>query len=88
MSSEDVNKIDMSSICWYEEPSDPDAYKSTTFWGSKIDDKGTDSNEKNIGYLDNISSGLNSTVFYRHLLPIGSVTISDAGGSMSNSYGY
>lgn len=78
-------KIDMSSVCWYEEPANTDGYTSVTFWGAEL----TDSKQQNLkSFLPYISGGLNATVKNRYLLPIYSTTISDAAGTLQNSYGF
>ncbi len=49
---------------------------------------GKTSNDTNLEYLENISGGLNKTVKNRHLLPLGSATISDSNGTLQNSYNF
>lgn len=83
MKADNENEIDMSSICWYEEPADITGYKTASGWGAEDPQTG-----KNVDYLPYISSGLNSTVKNRHLFPIGATTISDSNGSLKNSYGF
>ncbi len=78
--------IDPSSVCWYvsDAPADETGYEKVDWWTK--DDKG-----KNASYLTFISAGLNgkeSGVVGRHLLPLGSTSISDSKGTLSNSYGY
>lgn len=83
--------IDMSSITWYGLPegkSDKDYDDRKDFFGKeRVDDA-----QKNLKInLPSISSGLvgdNVEVINRYLLPIGSTTISAAGGALHNSYGY
>ncbi len=80
-------KIDMNSVCWYQEPDITTDYESASFWGTE--DLNDDSKQKNIAtYLPFISAGLNKEVKNRYLLPIGSTTISDSNGALHNSYGY
>ena len=56
-----------------------------TFWGAEL----TDSKQQNLkSFLPYISGGLNATVKNRYLLPIYSTTISDAAGTLQNSYGF
>ena len=79
-------EIDMSSIDWYNIYDKRDGYESSDFWGKEAGDtKGQEQYTKN---LPSISSGLNSVVKNRYLLPIASTTISTSNGSLSNSYGY
>ncbi|WP_455585351.1 RagB/SusD family nutrient uptake outer membrane protein [Bacteroides sp.] len=78
--------IDMSSVCWRSEPSNTADYKSIEFWGQNKDDE-----SKNKILTDNlpyISAGLNATVKYRHLFPLGNTSISDSKGTIKNSYGF
>lgn len=85
-SDEAKSKIDMSSITWYETPEDITAYHdSKTFFGAEYTDA---KKQQLLDYLPSISSGLNSEVLNRHLLPIGSTTISAANGMLKNSYGF
>ncbi len=85
--------IDMSSISWYELlfNSDTDAkaqgYVSVAGWGTKID-KDKNSNEENLERLPFINVGLTGEVKNRHLIPLGSKTISDSNGMLENSYGF
>lgn len=83
-------KIDMSSVCWYEEPSGSSSdltaagYVSKGWWGRENEvKKGT-----NIANLPYISAGLNTTVKNRYLMPIYQLTIADSKGKLSNSYGF
>ena len=79
-------EIDMSSIDWYNIYDKREGYESSDFWGKEASDtKGQEQLNKN---LPSISSGLNSVVKNRYLLPIASTTISTSNGSLSNSYGY
>jgi len=80
MQEKDKHKIDMSTICWYDEPENTKDYKAVSWWGDK--------SEKNLNYLENISSGLNSAIKNRHLFPIGATTVSDSRGYIQNSYGF
>lgn len=86
--------IDMSSISWYELlfETDNDAkaagYVSVAGWGTKIDSKGKNSNEENLERLPFINIGLSGNVKNRHLIPLGSKTISDSNGLLKNSYGF
>ena len=80
MQEKDKHKIDMSTICWYDEPENTKDYKAVSWWGDK--------SEKNLNYLENISSGLNSAIKNRHLFPIGATTVSDSRGCIQNSYGF
>lgn len=76
-----TKEIDMSSICWYQVPSDVTDYESKDFFG-KVNTTQTDTN------LPSISSGLNSSVRNRYLMPIASTTISTSNGYLHNSYGF
>lgn len=78
--------IDMSSVCWRSEPGNTTEYKSIEFWGQNKDDE-----SKNKILTDNfpyVSAGLNATVKYRHLFPLGNTSISDSKGTIKNSYGF
>lgn len=77
---EDGKTIDKSSITWYEEPTIITGYESATGFGKMTDALGVS--------LGLISSGLNAVVPNRHLIPIGTTTIADSNGSLSNAYGY
>lgn len=83
MKADNENEIDMSSICWYEEPDNVDDYKSVSGWGSEDPETG-----KNIAFVPFISIGLNNKVINRHVFPIGATTISDSNGTLQNSYGF
>lgn len=69
-------------------------YEYVTGWGTNyvwskgVADTEKTSNDTNLEYVDDISSGLNATVKNRHLLPIGSKTVSDANGYIANSYNF
>ena len=75
-------EIDQSSITWYETPADTKAYEANKDSFGKIDTKQKDTN------LPSISSGLNTPVKNRYLLPLYSRTISTSNGTLKNSYGY
>ena len=78
--------IDMSSVTWYHEPATPTDYAaSATFFGAELTAVTKTQLEVN---LPSISSGLNTTVKNRYLLPIASTTISSSNGKLHNSYGY
>ena len=79
------NTIDMSSICWYEEPASTTGYESETFFGNELITSTKTQLETN---LPSISAGLNAVVINRYLLPIASTTISASNGTLKNSYGY
>lgn len=86
-------KIDMSSVCWYEEPDEDikanyqkNGYSKVAWWGTPSTD--TNPGKNPIVALDYISGGLNSTVKNRYLMPISTSTIADAQGKIANSYGY
>lgn len=79
--------IDMSSVCWYGEPDDITGYESKDFFG-KERTLTSDKQTHLMINLPSISSGLNTTVRNRYLLPIGSTTISASNGTLHNSYGY
>lgn len=88
---ESKTKIDLSSVTWYGLPdgkTDKDYDDSKDFFGKER----TDASQKNLLInLPSISSGLvgdNVEVINRYILPIGSTTISAAGGTLHNSYGY
>ena len=50
---------------------------------------GSTSNDSNLsGLTDYVSTGLNKTVKNRHLIPLGSKTISESNGTLANSYGF
>lgn len=76
-----TNEIDMSSICWRQIPSDTSGYESKDFFGKVITTQ-VDTN------LPSISSGLNSPIVNRYLMPIASTTISASNGTLHNSYGF
>ena len=67
-------------------------YEYVTGWGTNYEwkkgvaDTSKTTNDLNLEYVDDISSGLNATIKNRHLLPIGSKTVSDANGYIENSY--
>ena len=69
-------------------------YEYDTGWGTNYEwkkgvaDTSKTTNDLNLEYVDDISSGLNATIKNRHLLPIGSKTISDANGYIENSYNF
>lgn len=79
-------RIDMSSVCWYEEPEVKEGYSKVAWWGTPSTE--TAPNKNPIVALDYISAGLNSTVKNRYLMPISTSTIADAQGKIANSYGY
>ena len=83
MKKDNANEIDLSSICWYEEPDNIDEYKSVSGWGSEDPLTG-----KNVAFVPYISIGLNNKVINRHVFPIGATTISDSNGTLQNSYGF
>ena len=77
--------IDMSSVCWYEVPENTTGYENKAFFGAEL----TAAEQTNLKtHLPNISGGLSSSVINRHVLPIGSTTISASNGKLHNSYGY
>ena len=50
---------------------------------------GSTPNDSNLsGLTDYVSTGLNKTVKNRHLIPLGSKTISESNGTLANSYGF
>ena len=69
-------------------------YEYVTGWGTNYEwkkgvaDTSKTTNDLNLEYVDDISSGLNATIKNRHLLPIGSKTVSDANGYIENSYNF
>lgn len=77
--------IDMSSVEWYEIPSDTEGYENKSFWGAEATAETKTQLETN---LPSISSGLNKVVKNRYLLPIALTTISTSNGALQNSYGY
>lgn len=78
--------IDMSSITWRAEPTDPSIYDANaTFFGAE---KTASPQTQLTVNLPSISSGLNSTVKNRYLMPIASTTLSASNGRLHNSYGY
>ena len=81
-----TKSIDMSSVTWYEEPADPNAYEgNATFFGAEL----TASTKTQLTVnLPSISAGLNTTVKNRYLMPLASTTISASNGRLHNSYGY
>lgn len=80
-------KIDMSSVCWYEEPSNPASYTSSvSFWGKEA--TSAEGKQDHVQQLPYLSGGLNETVKNRYLLPIHGSTINDSEGSLSNSYDF
>ena len=83
MKKDNANEIDLSSICWYEEPDNIDEYKSVSGWGSEDPLTG-----KNVAFVPYISIGLNNKVINRHVFPIGATSISDSNGTLQNSYGF
>lgn len=89
MKTDNANEIDPASICWYEEPTSTSDYKSSSFWGSEETDESKASVGSNLyDNLPLISAGLNDVVKNRYVFPIGSTTISDSRGALSNSYGF
>ncbi len=94
------NRIDYSSICWYEEPEVTTGYESVSFWGNVKKDGVIDDGNANYDALNYISSGIINydkyngfqgpagQVVNRHLWPIHSVTINDSNGHLQNSYGF
>ncbi|NDV66129.1 RagB/SusD family nutrient uptake outer membrane protein [Bacteroides sp. 224] len=81
----DTYEIDMSSVCWYQEPEDKTGYESKDFFGKE---KTATTQTQLTENLPLISAGLNATVTNRYLLPIASSSISDSNGTLYNSYGY
>ncbi|HMM02310.1 MULTISPECIES: RagB/SusD family nutrient uptake outer membrane protein [unclassified Dysgonomonas] len=84
----DVSKtvIDMSSVTWYETPANTGNYDANaSFFGAERTAATQTQLKTN---LPSISSGLNSTVRNRYLLPLASTTISASNGKLQNSYGY
>lgn len=78
--------IDMSSVTWFEKPADPAKYAdSKAYYGAELT---ATTKTQLLTNLPSISSGLNSTVKNRYLMPIASTTISASNGKMQNSYGY
>lgn len=78
-------KIDMSSICWYSEPTNSTGYESVSFWGEEDKEGGKQDNINNLPF---VSGGLNETIKNRYLLPINGSTINDSEGTLQNSYGF
>lgn len=84
---EDKVTIDMSSVSWYDTPADVTGYSSKDWYGKEATltpDKQTQLETS----LPLISKGLNTPVINRHLMPIGSTTISASNGMLRNSYGF
>lgn len=78
--------IDMSSVTWYETPANTSNYDANaSFFGAERTAATQTQLKTN---LPSISSGLNSTVRNRYLLPLASTTISASNGKLQNSYGY
>ena len=78
--------IDMSSVTWFEKPADPAKYAdSKAYYGAELT---ATTKTQLLTNLPSISSGLNSTVKNRYLMPIASTTISASNGKMQNSYSY
>ncbi|MDU1889971.1 MAG: RagB/SusD family nutrient uptake outer membrane protein [Dysgonomonas sp.] len=78
--------IDMSSVTWYAVPSVTTDYQdSKTYYGDELT---ASTQTQLLTNLPSISSGLNSTVKNRYLMPIASTTISASNGKIQNSYGY
>ncbi|GAB6123889.1 RagB/SusD family nutrient uptake outer membrane protein [Dysgonomonas termitidis] len=78
--------IDMSSVTWYETPANTGNYDANaSFFGAERTAATQTQLKTN---LPSISSGLNSTVRNRYLLPLASTTISASNGKLQNSYGY
>ncbi|MDR1882695.1 MAG: RagB/SusD family nutrient uptake outer membrane protein [Prevotella sp.] len=78
--------IDMSSVTWYETPANTADYAANaTFFGAEL--TATTQTQLTVN-LPSISSGLNSTVKNRYLIPLASTTISASNGKLQNSYGY
>ena len=78
-------EIDMASVHWYGAPADLTGYENKDFFGKERTAATKTQLEVN---LPTISSGLNSSVTNRYLLPIASTTISAANGTLHNSYGF
>lgn len=92
-------KIDYSSVCWYAEPSDPSAYKSASWLGGVKKNGVIDDTNANYAALNFLFRGLikydkytgfqgTNGVVNRHLIPIGTTTITNSNGTLSNSYGF
>lgn len=78
--------IDMSSVTWFEKPATPANYQdSKAYYGAELT---ATTQTQLLTNLPSISSGLNSTVKNRYLMPIASTTISASNGKIQNSYGY
>ncbi|MDR1505172.1 MAG: RagB/SusD family nutrient uptake outer membrane protein [Prevotella sp.] len=78
--------IDMSSVTWYETPANTGNYDANaSFFGAERTAATQTQLKTN---LPSISSGLNTTVRNRYLLPLASTTISASNGKLQNSYGY
>lgn len=76
----------MSSVTWYETPANTSNYDANaSFFGAERTAATQTQLKTN---LPSISSGLNSTVRNRYLLPLASTTISASNGKLQNSYGY
>lgn len=83
-SDESKTVIDMASVTWYETPdaAAQKTYAGSTSWFGTYNATQVETN------LPTISSGLNSEVKNRHLVPIASTTISASNGRLHNSYGF
>ena len=63
--------------------------KDTTTKQEVFKEDGSTSNDSNLsGLTDYVSTGLDKTVKNRHLIPLGSKTISESNGTLANSYGF
>ena len=83
-STKQYKEIDMTSITWDRTLSKDEqkAYEGNKDAFGKVNTTQTETN------LKSISSGLNTPVCNRYLLPIASTTISTSNGKLHNSYGY
>ena len=98
MQANDSTKINFSSVCWTPQQEAVAATDASYTWvnatyascKSPVDFFGSEdaAKGKNVGYLPYISAGLNETVKYRYILPIGTTTIANSNGNLQNSYGY
>lgn len=99
--AQEWNKVDYSSICWYEEPESTDGMESVSFWGNIVKDGVVDTENSTYDALQWISDGLidydkitglqgtsPNGVVNRHIFPIGRSTVSNSNGTLQNSYGY
>ncbi len=93
--------VDYSTVQWYEEPSDAETggWKSTGWFGNVKKEGVIDDKNANYDALNYISRGIikydkyngfqgPNGVVNRHLIPLGTTTITDSNGTLQNSYGF